>query len=425
MSCAPGRPVRLAVEALVVVALLAPAPAVADWNEGKAALERGDYQTASEHFAQAVEAHPDYAWAHYMLGLALDGLDRRDEAIERLEQAHRLDPASSTFAIGLGSLLVAAGDTDRAGEVLDSVDRATIAVGDRATLALLQTSVALAAEDATAALAAATAAVQLRPQDPVALRALGRAYEAARQWQSAHEAYLRAWRLDPDITATGRDAVRTGLAAAQALAEGHRVAAYAALAPLAVEVAESAPCHGNALAAGEAWLGAKRFEEAATWFENARLSAPEDPMTLYYCGLVLRCRDRGDEARADLEAALEHGADAGLARRVHAELARLAEAELDLDAAIRDHRAAGEAARAEELAALRDQFQEVLAGRRKLADELEELRTMSRQLAELGEADGVRQFEAKIGQYEAEIGRVDANLDQVRVALASSRQSCR
>lgn len=425
MHPAISRPVRLAVDLLVVVALLAPATAVADWNEGKAALGRGDYATAFENFTLAVEHSPSYPWAHYMLGLALDGLDRRDEAIAGFERAFALDPANPTFAIGLGKMLVAEGAYQHVGEVLAAVDPGAATPADRVELAVLCANVALATGDPATAVRVANEALADRPDDVALLHALGRGYELDEHPGLAYHAYLRAWRLDPAAVENGRDAVRTGLAAAQATAEADRAAAYGELAPLAAEVAEAAPDHASAVAAGECWLGAKRFGDAATWFENARLLAPDDPLTLYYCGLVLRCRDHADEAREDLEAALAHGADAALAAGIHAELARLAEVRLDLPAAIRHHRLAGEDARAAELDALRGQFKEVLDSRGKLAAELTELRTMQRQLAELGEADGVSQFEAKIAQYEAEIGRVDTNLDQVRLALAGNRLACK
>jgi tetratricopeptide (TPR) repeat protein len=52
----------------------------------------GRLREAIEHYGQAVRIKPDYAAAHYNLGVALEQAGRVQEAIEHYEQALRIKP---------------------------------------------------------------------------------------------------------------------------------------------------------------------------------------------------------------------------------------------------------------------------------------------------------------------------------------------
>jgi tetratricopeptide (TPR) repeat protein len=49
-------------------------------------------QDAIGHYEQALRIKPDYAHAHYNLGVALEKLGRTQEAIQHYEQALRIKP---------------------------------------------------------------------------------------------------------------------------------------------------------------------------------------------------------------------------------------------------------------------------------------------------------------------------------------------
>jgi len=61
-------------------------------NTGARQLREGDAQGALEKFRAASKLAPDYAPAHYQMGLALLKTGKIQEARAEFEKAHQLDP---------------------------------------------------------------------------------------------------------------------------------------------------------------------------------------------------------------------------------------------------------------------------------------------------------------------------------------------
>jgi tetratricopeptide (TPR) repeat protein len=59
---------------------------------GNALLRTGNAQEAIGHYEQALRITPDFAEAHFNLGLALEKVGRVQEAIGHYEQALRIKP---------------------------------------------------------------------------------------------------------------------------------------------------------------------------------------------------------------------------------------------------------------------------------------------------------------------------------------------
>lgn len=65
------------------------------YDDGTAAIERGEFDRASDRFREAIQLRPGYAEAHNNLGIALASQGRIKEAIVEWEAALRLDPTLS------------------------------------------------------------------------------------------------------------------------------------------------------------------------------------------------------------------------------------------------------------------------------------------------------------------------------------------
>jgi len=61
-------------------------------NSGKRLLGAGDVDAAIAEFRSAIRSEPNYAAAHYQLGLALQQSGKKDEAKKEFERAAELDP---------------------------------------------------------------------------------------------------------------------------------------------------------------------------------------------------------------------------------------------------------------------------------------------------------------------------------------------
>jgi tetratricopeptide (TPR) repeat protein len=85
---------------------------------GSAALRNGDVQSALAHLKAAIESAPSRAETHRILAVAYRENDQRDESIEELRTAIRLNPRDERARISLADALNAAGQDGDAERVL-------------------------------------------------------------------------------------------------------------------------------------------------------------------------------------------------------------------------------------------------------------------------------------------------------------------
>ena len=94
--------------------------AVSVMNLGVEAMRRGDGSTAEAHFAHAATLDPEYANAHYHLGLVhYYHLEEPDQALKDFETAHRLNPKDVDVLFQLGRYHTTEGDASRGLLLLD------------------------------------------------------------------------------------------------------------------------------------------------------------------------------------------------------------------------------------------------------------------------------------------------------------------
>jgi predicted O-linked N-acetylglucosamine transferase (SPINDLY family)/ADP-heptose:LPS heptosyltransferase len=157
--------------------------------------EAGDHKGAADLFARAAELAPQDAEAHYNLAIALSGLDRNEEAIERYRRAIALAPDHAKAHSNLGGALAAC---DRATEAEDAC-RAALALDPDSPTACNNLGTALAGQERLAEAADSfRRAVALRPDFAEAHFNLGKTLQGQGHREEALAQYRRAAAARPD-----------------------------------------------------------------------------------------------------------------------------------------------------------------------------------------------------------------------------------
>ncbi len=222
------------------------------------------------------------------------------EALETLEQARQRFPDDPGLALELGNLYGAMRRYDKALEIYE--EGLTQAPGNpllhhAAALALLRQG------HPEEALPHSRKAVQGAPRNPGHLFLLASLQQDLNQRDAAIASYERAIALAP-----GNWLFLNNLAA---LLTPQDPARAVALAERAAEIAPEIPAVQDTL--GWALHHAERPQEARAIFEHLRAEAPDNALTAFRLGMVLKALGRKDEARRALERALSLDPQAGFA----------------------------------------------------------------------------------------------------------------
>lgn len=195
---------------------------------GQAALRRGQYEIAAEHFQRALEIHPHYADLHFSLAFALRKLREYERAEHHLKQALQINPRFAKAVLYQGILWYETGRREEGlrrvvdALVLDTThDRARYEQAlehDRAgrfdqTIALLETLSSNSTDDAlyharlgddlyrkgdfTGAVAEYRKALAIRPNFADIRNHLGMALAALGNEEEAIQQFLYALEINP------------------------------------------------------------------------------------------------------------------------------------------------------------------------------------------------------------------------------------
>lgn len=87
------------------------------YMEGAKAKILGNFETAKQHFKNALNINPQSAAAHYELGLTYNQLDELNEAFQEFEMAAQLEPDNYWYKLSYASFLESQGQVNKAVDV--------------------------------------------------------------------------------------------------------------------------------------------------------------------------------------------------------------------------------------------------------------------------------------------------------------------
>ncbi len=391
--------------------------ALADWNEGLAAFNSENYQSAAEHFAEITRTNPSWPGGYYMLGRCQSELDQWTEAIESLRKAFDLDPSDADVVIALSRELMAGEQFDQTREILESTRLNELPPALRSEAAALLATAMVEEGDAQEAIGLLQECLAGEGADMALFRLLGTVQTLEGDDEEAFLSFSKAFESGSDEP-SGEAATRAALTLAENTSESDaKIDWYRRALALGSRLATAFSNAEYDILAGQAALGAKDAEAAEKWFRAAVSKNEHNPETRYLLGRSLTGLGRDDEAYDSFSAALAFGPDIELARRIHGRMGRIDACRLDLDTASKHYRSAGKIDRAQEIEALAEQFAGALAQLEKLRATVKEIRQMERQLAELGDTQGVTAMRERAAAEQTKITEIEENLQAVRTAL--------
>ena len=261
---------------------------------GRLYLSKPDYPKAVEVLSSLVEREPGITEAGFLLGQALEGAGRRDDAIHALERTVSFEPRYFRAWMLLADLLEKQRRYKEAAGAYEQAARQSPRSGE---LRLRQASALLAAGAARAARDVLEDVVKTSPTDVVALSLLSEAQRQSRDFEAAEATARRVVALEPK-------GIRGPYAVALALEQRRDFAGVVRALEPVLDPRGDAAASGNRLYLGAlvrlgyAYQELGRFDDAVAVFERARRLAPGDGLADLYLAQAHIAAGRHDTAIA-------------------------------------------------------------------------------------------------------------------------------
>ena len=404
--------------AILMISMVLAGSADSDWPTAVEAFRSGDYQAAATGFSEVIETNPEFAGAHYMLGLCWKELDDLPAAVQSLATASELAPDDLDTTLAYAQVLMRTGEADAVYTLLGAVALDTVPAAKRTPTIAMLAKAAIDTGHAAEVVDVLREAAQANTARASIHTLLGAALEATGDNHGAAAAFAEASTIDPTDLFAGRGAVRTSLAVFRQQEDGaarQNIGASALTTARALVATEAT--HEHLLLAGEAALAAKAYDTAVTWFSTAHTLEPHDEITHLYLGQSLYATGQLDEAQRQLEALRTTASSEDIDRRACKVLAKIAEKNLALQRAAELHRCAGDTERAAMIADLAKRFSEALDERDRLLGDIADSRRITADLIEINELEPARKMETRVATLEAQVADIDRNLEEVKAAL--------
>ncbi len=284
--------------------LMGALPALAGWDEGVAAFTSKNFQGAATEFQELVNQNPDGWRGHYMLGLSLEQLKRKEEALHHLRKAYDLNPNDLSIKVALGR---AYKNVRRYGDVtqlLGTVDASSLPAKQRAAFYQIRGEAKHKTGDSQGAVKDFAQLAKLQPSNAKTQFLYGTTALAAGQTDSGINALRKASELSPKDTDMKR-------AYAQALIKKGRTSrdkaskkqSYLRASQLASELVAADSSYDNLMLKISAELGAGLFSKAIETGTQATGKSGGDWLAHFYLGQAYTSNGQFQDAVAPLEQA--------------------------------------------------------------------------------------------------------------------------
>ena len=329
---------HIAVLAGVLVAL----PAFAGWDEGVAAFKSKNFQQAAAEFKELVDQNPEGYRGHYMLGLTLEQLKRKEEALSHLRKAYDLNPNDLSIKMALGRTYFNLRRYGDANKLLSTVDASALPANQRVAFYQIRGQSRFKSGNESGAVGDFAQLAKLNPQDAQMQYMYGTTALSAGQLDAAIGALGKAVQLAPSDNDKKRAYIQALVKKARTTRDkASKKSSYAKAAGVAKQLTASAPTYDNYVLQISAELGAGSFTDAIKT-GNAGLSKKSDDWLMhYYLGQAYSSAGQYTQAEQPLLAARER-ASGNDTKLVWRQLGFIYEKQKEYSKSIEAYRTAGD-----------------------------------------------------------------------------------
>lgn len=291
---------------IVMFAVASTIPAFAGWEEGVAAFKEKKYQQAAAEFQKLVDQNPEGFRSHYMLGMSLQRLGRKEEALNHLREAYNLNPNDLAIKMELGKAYFTVRRYAEVTKLLKTVDASKLPSSHQPPFYQMRGEAKLKMNDINGGFADYKALSRLAPKDAKVQYKFGAVALKADRLDEAIKALDRAVQLDSadiDKKKTYANAlIKKGRLTRDKTAKKSN---YLKAAELAAAVVAKDGSFDNLMLQMSAELGAGAYDRAVQTGEKAMAKNSTDWLVPFYIGQAYTSSAQHPKAEAPLKKALE------------------------------------------------------------------------------------------------------------------------
>jgi len=330
-----------------VLFLLLALPAWAGWDEGVAAFKAGDFAAATEQFRGVVKQSPDGYQSHYMLGLSLQRINRKEEALASLRRAYDLNPNDLPVKMALGQSYLAVRRFGNAAKLLAKVDGSAVPSNQRKKLYQMRAEAYFRSNNMPMALADFKQLAALLPNDAQAQYTYGSMALSQGQTSAGLAALKKANSLAPNDAKIAKTYVNGLIKQGQVPGDkASKRRFYMQAASIAKKLATASPTYDHLMLQLSAELGAGLYARAAETGKVAISKNGSDWLPHYYVGQAYTSIGQFGEALTPLQTALAKVGSTRDKNRVYLQLGYMYSKQKDYAKSIEAYNRGGHAVKA-------------------------------------------------------------------------------